>query len=80
MSTVPDSPPIAVETRPSHWRDFLELTKPKVSMLIVFTAVVGMVLATPKLDSSAGVDLRNDRHCTRVRLRRSVQSHIGPAH
>jgi protoheme IX farnesyltransferase len=47
MSTVPDSPPIAVETRPSQWRDFLELTKPKVSMLIVFTAIVGMVLASP---------------------------------
>jgi len=31
----------------SRWRDFLELTKPKVSLLIVFTAVVGMVLASP---------------------------------
>ena len=30
-----------------HWRDFLELTKPKVSLLIVFTALVGMVLASP---------------------------------
>jgi len=30
-----------------QWRDFLELTKPKVSLLIVFTAVVGMVLASP---------------------------------
>jgi len=29
------------------WRDFLELTKPKVSLLIVFTAIVGMVLASP---------------------------------
>jgi protoheme IX farnesyltransferase len=32
-----------------QWRDFLELTKPKVSLLIVFTAVVGMVLASPGL-------------------------------
>ncbi len=31
----------------SSWRDFLELTKPKVSLLIVFTAIVGMVLASP---------------------------------
>ncbi len=31
----------------SRWRDFLELTKPKVSLLIVFTAIVGMVLASP---------------------------------
>jgi hypothetical protein len=29
------------------WRDYLELTKPKVSLLIVFTAIVGMVLASP---------------------------------
>jgi protoheme IX farnesyltransferase len=33
--------------RAVRWRDFLELTKPKVSLLIVFTAVVGMVLASP---------------------------------
>jgi protoheme IX farnesyltransferase len=30
-----------------HWRDYLELCKPKVVALIVFTAVVGMFLATP---------------------------------
>jgi len=29
------------------WRDFVELTKPKVSLLFVFTAIVGMVLASP---------------------------------
>jgi heme o synthase len=29
------------------WRDFLELTKPKVSLLVVFTAIVGMILASP---------------------------------
>jgi heme o synthase len=46
MSTVPDSPPLAAVPAP-RWRDFLELTKPKVSLLIVFTAVVGMVLASP---------------------------------
>lgn len=33
----------------SRWRDFLELTKPRVSLLIVFTAIVGMVLASPGL-------------------------------
>ena len=31
----------------AHWRDYLELTKPKVVTLIVFTAVVGMLLAAP---------------------------------
>ena len=46
MSTVPDNPPVAALVAP-HWRDYLELTKPKVSLLIVFTAIVGMVLACP---------------------------------
>ena len=40
MSTVPDNPPIAAAVH-GRWRDYLELTKPKVSLLIVFTAVVG---------------------------------------
>ena len=31
----------------AEWRDYYELTKPKVVMLIVFTAIVGMFLATP---------------------------------
>ncbi len=32
---------------PATWRDYLALCKPKVVALIVFTAVVGMFLATP---------------------------------
>jgi len=35
----------------THWRDYYELTKPRVVMLIVFTAVVGMFLAVPTLPS-----------------------------
>lgn len=31
----------------AQWRDYFELTKPRVVTLIVFTAVVGMFLATP---------------------------------
>jgi len=31
----------------ADWHDYLELTKPKVSLAIVFTAIVGMVLASP---------------------------------
>ena len=31
----------------THWRDYLEITKPKVVLLLVFTAIVGMVLAVP---------------------------------
>lgn len=38
---------INVELRYADWRDYYELTKPRVVMLIVFTAVVGMFLAVP---------------------------------
>ncbi len=31
----------------TDWRDFYELTKPRVVILIVFTAIVGMFLAVP---------------------------------
>ena len=31
----------------AHWRDYLALTKPRVVALIVLTAVVGTLLATP---------------------------------
>ncbi|WP_455218024.1 UbiA family prenyltransferase, partial [Kaarinaea lacus] len=30
-----------------NWADYYELCKPRVVMLIVFTAVVGMMLSTP---------------------------------
>src|SRR6478672_6134143 len=34
---------------PAVWRRYLELTKPKVVALIVFTAIVGTLLASPGL-------------------------------
>ena len=37
----------SIETYTTDWRDYYELTKPRVVMLIVFTAVVGMFLAVP---------------------------------
>jgi len=46
MAIAPRDSLIAALSQPG-WRDFLELTKPKVSLLIVFTAIVGMVLASP---------------------------------
>jgi heme o synthase len=46
MAIAPNDPLITGLARPG-WRDFMELTKPKVSLLIVFTAIVGMVLASP---------------------------------
>ena len=33
--------------RTADWRDYYELTKPKVVMLIIFTAIVGMLLSVP---------------------------------
>jgi protoheme IX farnesyltransferase len=39
---------LSTEIRTSFpWREYLELCKPKVVLLIVFTAVIGMFLATP---------------------------------
>jgi heme o synthase len=46
MATASSDPLITVLANPG-WRDYMELTKPKVSLLIVFTAIVGMVLASP---------------------------------
>jgi protoheme IX farnesyltransferase len=46
MAIASSDPLITVLANPG-WRDYLELTKPKVSLLIVFTAIVGMVLASP---------------------------------
>jgi protoheme IX farnesyltransferase len=41
VNTEATSPP------PVDWRDYYELTKPRVVMLIVFTAIVGMFLSVP---------------------------------
>ena len=38
---------VADGPRPARWRSFYELTKPRVVMLIVFTAIVGTLLAVP---------------------------------
>jgi protoheme IX farnesyltransferase len=46
MAIAPHDSLITALSRPG-WRDYLELTKPRVSSLIVFTAIVGMVLASP---------------------------------
>jgi protoheme IX farnesyltransferase len=46
MAIAPHDSLITALSRPG-WREYLSLTKPKVSLLIVFTAIVGMVLASP---------------------------------
>jgi len=45
----PDPHPESAPAVSATWRDYLELGKPKVVALIVFTAVVGMLLAAPGL-------------------------------
>jgi protoheme IX farnesyltransferase len=45
MNAQPEIQPLAG----NHWRDYLELTKPKVVALIVLTAIVGTLLASPGL-------------------------------
>lgn len=44
-----------------QWRDYLELTKPKVVALIAFTAMVGMFL-DPRHGSVGSADLRFTRY------------------
>jgi heme o synthase len=39
----------AITAPPAVWRQFWHLTKPRVVTLIIFTAVIGMLLATPAL-------------------------------
>ncbi|MBD3892805.1 heme o synthase [Hydrogenophaga sp.] len=51
------STPCVVAARPSTWRQFYSLTKPRVLQLIVFCAVIGMVLAVPGVPSGAQLQL-----------------------
>jgi protoheme IX farnesyltransferase len=46
---LPLASPLQPATDTATWRDYYELGKPRVVFLIVFTAVVGMLLATPGL-------------------------------
>jgi protoheme IX farnesyltransferase len=46
MAIAPHDSLITALSQPG-WREYLSLTKPKVSLLIMFTAIVGMVLASP---------------------------------
>lgn len=42
----------ATQTKSALWRDYLELTKPKVVAMLLLTALVGMCLAQPGLPSA----------------------------
>ncbi|KXS46224.1 MAG: protoheme IX farnesyltransferase [Marinobacter sp. T13-3] len=45
--TLPIQKPLQARGRAIGWRDFLELTKPKVVALMILTSVIGMLLAAP---------------------------------
>jgi len=49
------TPDVSTMEQTAHWRDYYELTKPRVVTLIVFTAVVGMFLATPGWPGAAAL-------------------------
>ena len=44
-----------VQTTQADWRDYYELTKPRVVMLIIFTAIVGMFLSVPGVPDLAAL-------------------------
>lgn len=44
---------VSLSERPSVWRQYYALTKPRVVQLIVFCALIGMVLAVPGMPNSA---------------------------
>ena len=49
--TLPIQKSLHVPGRAIGWRDFLELTKPKVVALMILTSVIGMLLAAPGVPS-----------------------------
>ena len=48
------------------WRDYYELTKPRVVMLIVFTAIVGMFVSVPGWPGVVPLHCRYTRHRSRL--------------
>ncbi|MBE1276054.1 heme o synthase [Enterovibrio baiacu] len=48
---------VSVAAEPALWRDYLELTKPKVVAMLLLTAMVGMCLAVPGLPPAKAVIL-----------------------
>jgi protoheme IX farnesyltransferase len=61
-----------------HGRDYLELTKPRVVALITFTAMVGMLLATPGMVPWEILLFGSTRHRADGRVRRRHQPSGGP--
>jgi len=49
MATARDTAPIASARAPARWQDFLQLLKPRVMSLVVFTALTGLVSADRSL-------------------------------
>ena len=53
-SAAPAPTPVAPGPARGGWRDYLELTKPRLSLLSVSTAMLGYMAAVPVLDAIQG--------------------------
>src|SRR5450830_1537481 len=60
------------------WRDYLELTKPKVVVLMLITSLVGMFLATRAAVVNHVVDRRIDTLMARTQKRPIAQGRVSP--
>jgi hypothetical protein len=76
---VATTPADAVVAPRATWRHYYELTKPKVVLLIVFTAIVGTLLATAGDAAARRAALGQPRHRARGELRRRDQPRDRPA-
>lgn len=56
-TTLPSLVNSTPDTQSAEWRDYLELTKPKVVAMLLLTAMVGMCLAVPALPPARAVIL-----------------------
>ena len=65
---------VADGPRPARWRSYYELTKPRVVMLIVFTSIVGTLLAVPGMPPLDALILPEDLQPGVRALRASVEA------
>ena len=81
VSTLPDNPPLAAAgSARLRWRDYLELTKPKVSSPDRVHRHRGHGARLARHGAAARADLRHPRHRARLRIRRRLQSCARSAH
>ena len=61
------------QTKTASWRDYKELTKPNVVLLMILTSAIGMFMAVPGMVPLHILVLGNlGSRCAPVRLQRSI--------